>query len=171
MKKTILTVLLSFLVLSSVSKAEIDLPDGWRYPTKEETTDGLIKWRHEHPNRFLFIRDDFNGDGVLDESKLLVNDEKDKMALFVFLSKGKQYEQIILVEQDKVWISSMGIQVASPGKYQTVCGKGYFKCEPGLPDFLTLENPAIDFFEYASADVYFYWNETSGKFDNMQMSD
>lgn len=158
-------------VMLSVCIAGSVLPNGWRYPTEEETADGLIKWRHEHPRRFLYISDDFNGDGVLDESKLLVSDEENKMALFVFISNGSKHKQIILVEQEKVWIARMGIQVADPGEYQTVCGKGYFACESGLPDVLVLKYPAIDFFKFASANVYFYWDGEAKKFKSIQISD
>jgi len=50
----------------------------------------------------------------------------------------------------------MGIEKASPGKYGTACGKGYFEYTDEPPE-IALKYDAIDYFKYESANSFFIW--------------
>ena len=65
----------------------------------------------------------------------------------------------------------MGINTVKPGEYKTVCGKGYFKCEKGEPEVLKLKRPAIDYFKFQSANSFFFWDDKTGDFKRIWISD
>jgi hypothetical protein len=144
---------------------------GWRPPAQSELGDDL-GWRKDHPNQFLVVNADFDGDGKEDIASLLVNDKENKMGLFVKLSTSPERKEIKLVEfDDRSWIEAMGISVVKPGNYRTACGKGYFECKKGEPEILTLKNPAIDFFKFDSANSYFFWDAKAKSFQRIWISD
>ena len=171
MKSLILTVSI-FLVFNIMVLADQKLPEGWRDPSKDEITDDAFKERGKDPNRYLATKADFNGDGIIDTAKMLVNDSKNKMGLFVFISKEGKFETILLDEIDgKSWVDAMGISVANSGEYKTACGKGYWECEEGVPEVLILKHPAIDYFKFESANSFFVWDDISKSFKRIWMSD
>ena len=47
---------------------DIELPSGWRNPNREEITN---KWRPEGSGPYLVVKEDFNGDGKVDEARIL----------------------------------------------------------------------------------------------------
>ena len=154
------------------ASASAAIPDGWRVPTANETTYD-IPIREEDPNRYLLTEADFNGDGRVDVARILINDKKDKMALFVFLS-GKATSTAILLTQmdDKSWVRRMGVEKLEPGKYQTACGRGYGTgCPEDSPATIVLERPAIKYFQLESASYIFVWDEVSKSFKKVWMTD
>jgi hypothetical protein len=143
---------------------------GWRAPTTSELSDDFA-WRKENANLYLKAKADFDGDGKEDEASLLINDKENKMGLFVTLfSQGKKS---ILLEtiKDKKNIIGMGIKSAKSGKYKTACGKGYWDCKKGEPAELNLRMPAMDLFQYESANSFFVWDSKIKKFKRIWMSD
>lgn len=146
------------------------IPDGWRAPTVLETAYD-IPIRERDPNRYLFTEADFNGDGKADIARILVNDKKNKMALFIFLSN--ETTALILTElEDKSWVSRMGVSKLEVGEYPTACAKGYGRpCKEGAPSVIILSNPAINFFQLESASSAFIWEESSNSFKRIWMSD
>jgi hypothetical protein len=65
----------------------------------------------------------------------------------------------------------MGIKSAKSGKYKTACGKGYWDCKKGEPAELNLRMPAMDLFQYESANSFFVWDSKIKKFKRIWMSD
>ena|SRR5438034_11752653 len=142
---------------------------GWRAPTEEETNQD---WRNDDANRYLVAHGDFNGDGTPDEARLLVKADGSGMALFAFVSWNGSSIPILLDEIDKDgWLDAMGVSLAPPGRYRTACGKGYVDCEPGEPEELHLQHPAIDYFKEGSANSFFHWDFPRGAFKRTWMSD
>ncbi len=146
---------------------EIILPQGWRLPTNIETQD---KWRDENVyyrcldvdegvNRCLSVKADFNGDGVMDEARLLMRDKPPGLGLFAFVSqKDGTFKTFLLDEKkDTNYIRSLGIEKVSPGRYKTVCGKGIRDCRESEVEEVLLRYDAIGYFKVESARMFFYW--------------
>jgi len=145
------------------------LPAGWRSPTPEEMAQ---EWRKNDPLRSFRVRADFNGDGVMDEAQLLVRSDGSGMALVAFLSNPQGFTPVILDEiNEPGWLDVMGVALATPGKYRTACGKGYFDCGPDEPEVLVLERPGIDYFKEESANSFFYWDGKTASFKRVWISD
>lgn len=144
------------------------IPDGWRTPTREESNQD---WRNDKPDRYLSIKADFNGDGITDEAKLLMENNGSRMALFAFISQGNGIKSFQLDSLDSEYIASMGISIVGKGKYKTACGKGYFNCKPGEPEEIRITLPSIDFFKTESANSYFYWDTKTKQFKKIWISD
>jgi hypothetical protein len=146
------------------------IPDGWRAPTVLETAYD-IPIREQDPNRYLFTEADFNGDGKADMARILVNDKKNKMALFIFLSNDST--ALLLIElEDKSWVSRMGVSKLEVGEYPTACARGYGRpCKEGEPSVIILSNPAISFFQLESGSYAFVWEGSSDSFKRIWMSD
>jgi len=161
--------ILFLVIFSLLCIAAQPLPDGWRTPTRKEANQD---WRNDARHRYLEINADFNGDGLIDKAMLLVEKKGHKMALFAFVSQSKSFKEYRLAVEDNVkWLDVMGIDVVKKGKYKTVCGKGYFECEPSYPNEINLKYEGINYFRESSATVYFYWNDKTMQFDHMQIID
>lgn len=156
----------------SCFSGEVSLPEGWRLPTASETARGQ-DWRKESPNHYLTASADFNGDGIIDKSMLLVGKKGTGLALFAFVSQENGTVKTYLLDEIKnnELIEVMGVSVAQPGRYKTACGKGYFECQKGEPEEIFLQNPAIDYFKEESANSFFYWDESIKNFRRIWMSD
>jgi hypothetical protein len=154
-------------LFSSVAVAQ-ELPEGWRRPTRSETSGA---WRKESPTRFLVIKGDFDGDGKQDIAELLVNPSIKQFGVFVKLAGAGQWQPLITFDLDA--IGRYAIDFVKPGKYKTACGKGYgdYACAHGEPDFLVLKHPAVDFIYTHSGDIIDYWDQKSKSFHEVQMSD
>lgn len=165
--KTIIVIAFALLMQLDISAQSMS---GWRAPTKAELADET-GWRKEDTALYLTAKADFDGDGKQDEVSLLINDEKNKMGLFVELG-SQPGNKIRLDEIDGMsWIEVMGVRIAKPGKYKTACGKGYWDCKEGEPEALNLKLPAIDYFNYGSANSFFIWDKKTRQFERMWMSD
>lgn len=172
-----LKVIFIFLLFTipSFAKDNITLPEGWRYPTKEELSDELE--RGDSPTKYAKAVADFNGDGIDDQAYLLKSTKYSGEGLLVYLSdKQKGFRWLTLAKIDwgkkypKVNLS-MGVDIVSPGKYKTACGKGYFKCEKGEPEILELKRPSINYFKLGSASSFFFWDDKINNFKSIAISD
>lgn len=146
------------------------LPPGWRLPSSAETK---AEWRNEAPSRYLVVKADFNGDGTMDEARLLLRDADPGFGLFAFISqKDSSFKAYALEEvKDPNYIEFMGITVVPPGFYRTACGKGYFDCNEGETEEILLRHHAINYFKEGSANSYFYWDNVTEAFKRIWISD
>ena len=148
---------------------DIELPSGWRNPNREEITD---KWRPEGSGPYLVVKEDFNGDGKVDEARILVRNNGQGIGLFVFLSDDNSIRTIQLDSlEGSRWIRIMGITTAKPGKYKTACGKGYGNVKGDEPDVIILRYPGINYFMVESANSFFHWDESTRSFQRTWISD
>ena len=156
------------VLLSTVARAQ-DLPEGWRRPTRSESSGD---WRKKNPTRFVVVKGDFDGDGRPDVAELLVNPSTKQFALFVSLSSAQKW-QMLNKPYDMAAFDRFGIDNPKPGKYETACGKGYgdYACAHGEPDWLKLTTPAIDFFYTESSESVFYGDTKAKQFREALISD
>lgn len=148
---------------------DIHLPQGWRIPTSSETKE---EWRNKDSNRYLSVKANFNGDGVMDQARLLIRIKDSALGLFAFVSqKDGTYKTYLLDEiKDTDYIKVMGITIAPPGKYITACGKGAYECIDDPPE-IYLQNYAIDYFKFDSANMYFFWDQATQRFKSVGIND
>jgi hypothetical protein len=127
------------------------------------------EWRATDPDRYLRAQADFDGDGVVDEARLMIAGDGKTYALLVYPSSLQR--QVVLEEESAPFLDVMGISVAIPGTYRTACGKGYWKCEQDEPPEITLTMPGIDYFREASANSFFWWDKKTRSFKRIWISD
>jgi hypothetical protein len=65
----------------------------------------------------------------------------------------------------------MGIDTVTTGDYKTACGKGYWECKKSEPEILNLKHVAINYFKFESANSFFYWDDKTGSFKRIWISD
>ncbi len=163
--------ILLFCLNQSILCQTIDIfPNGWSITEeKNYNSENLQFFKGNIPNH---IEADFNGDKNTDHAYILINQNKNKFALFVRLGNEKE---LIKLEEYRIennnYIIYMGISIVKPGKYKTACGKGYWDCEPDEPDEIVLLNPSINFYLFESANSFFYWDDTIGRFKRIWISD
>jgi hypothetical protein len=161
-----ITIIFTMLIIACSS----GLPSGWRLPTNEELRD---TWRDESDSRYATVKGDFNGDGIIDEAKLLLRKDGNALGLFVFLSQKDgafkifQLDEINAVE----YIQVMGIEKVERGTYKTACGKGYWDCQDDEPSEIILHNDAIDYYKIQSVNSFFYWDKGANSFKRIWISD
>jgi hypothetical protein len=147
------------------------LPDGWRYPTPEETyiDDGPFKGN----NKYLKAFADFNGDKYIDTAMILMREDGSGIGLFVFLKSDGRDTAILLDTVDNANSAKyMGVSVAKAGTFKTACAKGYGPpCGKDEPEEVTVPFRAIDFFAFESSNSYFYWDTSDSKFKRVWISD
>lgn len=155
---------------SCSKKDNLSLPQGWRMPLISEISDD---WRKKDIGNYLLVRGDFNGDGVIDEARLLVREDGSGLGLFAFVSQGNHTFKIYLLDEMKgpISIHAMGIKKVSPGLYKTACGKGYWKCRKDEVPEITIQHDAIDYFKTESANSFFYWDIQASAFKRIWVSD
>jgi hypothetical protein len=142
----------------------------WRTPTMADLGDGS-EWRKEKAELYLIARADFDGDGVEDMARLLINDKEDKIGLFVTFESRKNSPQLLLESiNDKKVIKNIGIRIAPPDRYKTTCGKGYRPCKTDEPLEIQINYPAIDLFQYEGGNSFFIW-DGKDNFTRIRMSD
>ncbi len=143
----------------------------WRLPTMTDLGD-YSEWRKEKAELYLTARADFDGDGVEDMARLLINDKENKIGLFVTLESPKGSPYILLESiNDKKVIKNVGIRVALPDRYKTACGKGYRTCKTNEPLEIQIDYSAIDLFQYEGANSFFVWDSKENTFRRIWMSD
>jgi len=97
--------------------------------------------------------------------------------LFVFLSQSNGIFKSYRLDEDNnnthTRLTGMGIDKVSPGRYETACGKGYGRpcCETNEAPEIHIDNEAINYFVYESANSYFYWDVTTQAFKQVWISD
>lgn len=143
----------------------------WRVPTIADFGD-YSKWRKEEAELYLTARADFNGDGMEEIARLLINDKENKVGLFLTLESSKNSPSILLESiNDKKVIKNVGIRVAPPDSYKTACGKGYGTCKADEPLEIQINYPAIDLFQYEGANSFFVWDSKGNTFRRIWMGD
>jgi len=142
----------------------------WRVPAMADLGDDS-EWRKENAELYLTARADFNGDGVEETARLLINDKENKVGLFVTLESDKKRPSLLLESiNDKKVMQNMAIRVAPADRYKTACGKGYRPCKTDEPLEIQINYPAIDLFQYKSGSSFFIWNGKDN-FTRVRMSD
>jgi hypothetical protein len=145
--------------------ASLATPEGWRIVHNQEVADE--GWRVDDADGFLQAEADFDGDGSADLAFLAQHKNTKEYGLFVRTNK---YRSPRLLEKLD-GIQNVGISVLKSGKYKTACGKGYnLECK-GVPDEVSLANPAIELFWYGSSSLVHAWIPSKQKFVSYQLSD
>jgi hypothetical protein len=151
------------------------IPHGWRVPTSAELQDPNDAWRKKDKNGYLKVESDFNGDGVIDEAKLLIYKKNgSRLALFAFVSQEDgSFKPFLLIEisDDPSNFRRLGIEKVSGGTYLTACGKGITDCGPGEPDKVIILYNGINFFQEDGASMYFYWDPAMKDFKKAYIDD
>jgi hypothetical protein len=118
----------------------------------------------------LIARADFDGDGKTDEAVLVVSTSGPASALVVI--RGGAKAPIVLEEFNAPgWLDAMGVEVAKPGSYPTVCGKSYVACKPDEAKVVVLKRPGIDLFKEGSANSIFIYDDGAKVFRRAWISD
>jgi hypothetical protein len=151
---------------------------GWKCPVGSNYGK---KWRTRYPNRALFIKGDFDGNGKLDKAEILDHVNGPRLGLFVKLDSGKTCLLFDTNElkgnPEKIWSyysRLYGVQIVKPGFYETACGKGYWPCKTSEGELPLIEIKAVGIalFHYdAGGTTYFYWDQKIGKFMSVIIDD
>lgn len=144
------------------------IPVGWKVPIVKKLK---VKWRDSSPNKFTSFNADINGDGIDDVTRILIKNDGKTFGLFVWLSGGKNAPISLIEGEDIANLDVMGIRFVKPGKYTTVCGKGYVDCERGKNEEVDLKYFAIDYFKNESANSFFIWDPARKAFIREWISD
>ena len=150
------------------------LLDGYQMPTADDMKHDWAVFGDyvtDPPHR---ISADFNGDGSPDHAFILLSSVGYGVRLAALVSRGAEFRPLKLLEFEAGNIYSQHryiVGVVPPGPYKTAAGKGYFEVDEENPAELVLSNPAIDFIYTESANSYLYWDEESGRFRQVQISD
>lgn len=128
-------------------------------------------WRNNYPAKGAEVVGDFDGDGKPDRATLLVFNANKNLGLFIFLSGDRAGWRKVDVLRDPQAIHSMGIEMLHPGNYPTACGKGYFPCKRGEPEYIDFDTDAINYFKIESANRNIFFDKRSRSFRKVWMSD
>jgi hypothetical protein len=146
-------------------------PSGWRFPNSSDRTG---EW--EGTRSPFHIRGDFNGDGLVDDARILLRKGGVGWAVFAFLRNGNGTTRAIkLIEATRESSSPQRfvLETIRPSKinFSTACGKGYFECERGEPLTIQFHLPSISFCLRESSCWVFVWQASSARFQRIRMSD
>jgi len=163
-----------FLVTTGCAR----FPYSARWPTPTGWTESRGKlfdqtWRSKSPDRFLRVAADFNGDGIEDKARLMVNQNTGRIGLWVALTLGDRATNDILLDEvaDASVGSQMGIALVGPGTYKTGCGKGYWNCDSTESPEITVRGAALRYFKEQSAESYWVCDSTVNSMRRIWMSD
>jgi hypothetical protein len=155
------------LVAAAFSSAQT-FPPGWRKPSGNHIS---AEWRKKSPTRFLTADGDFDGDGKLDFAQLLISTASMRCALFVRLSTENHDWGEPIWRSDRPGCEHFGIQIARPGKRETLCSSDPSSCGPNDPVSLTLTTDGIVFVSQGTASTIAYWDKAVKKFRWAPLSD
>lgn len=151
--------------------ARTDVPDGWRRPDPDEIAQ---TWRDDRPHRYLRIRADFTGDGLVDEAAFLVEVPETRLVLVMLEAQKDGPPTIDLIDElgDVAALEAAGIDLVPPGTQRVMCDEADTACGPqdGKRP-LTITTPAITYFKPESARRLLYWNPTTRQLDQAWTSD
>lgn len=168
------SILSLLLALTSQVAFAVEPPAGWRLPTKKELAAEPLRSRSS--TKSAEVVGDFNGDGTKDHAYLFKSTKFSGEGLVVRLSslKGFIWKIIDQIDWGKEYPNvdlAMGIDLVKPGVYKTACAKGYWECDLNEPEVLKLKTPAIWHFRFESAASIWYWDNKSGEFKQVWISD
>jgi hypothetical protein len=127
------------LLLTTFSWQSLSLspPSGWRLPDHREIDQ---QWRAASPTRYIVARGDFTGDGSQDTALILVRNDGTVFAPFFALTGKGRSIHVFRCEKplDMGYLEEKGLKLSRPGTYRTACGKGYYDCEPGEKESITI---------------------------------
>ncbi len=144
----------------------VPLPDRWRLPTASEVEGENSRLRDQDGRRFLQAQGDFDGDGSLDEARLLVDTAAEKYGLLVKMS-GRGW--VVLTDGPAARLRQIGVSSTPPGGYLTACGKGYDVGVDCGDDEIRLANAGLELFVFESSSSLFHW--TGDRFSSVPTSD
>src|SRR6266545_5577890 len=156
--------------LAFFERTAASLVSGYRLPS-----DGDFKNYWTHYGSFVYktrddadstkapywTKGDFNNDGIVDYTYILIRTTDGSKSLFAFLSNGNRYSSISLQEgfQDE-----MGLATQPGGTFTTAAGKGYSELSAEQPAKIRVEKHAIAFFMFESAASLFIWEHSRKAF-------
>jgi hypothetical protein len=121
---------------------------GWRLPVAGELRS---EWRLGPKGNYASVRGDFDGDGKLDEARLMVSTDGRGVGVVAELSRlGTKVVVTIPGE-----IGSLGIAPLAPGHYSTTCGQNH-DCEGDEIPEVALPWVGLDVFKDLDLDSVFY---------------
>jgi hypothetical protein len=165
----VLVTTLTTFAPGGLAKVTLSLPDGWRAPRADETAQS---WRSSSPSRYLSITGDFTGDGNIDTAMILVRGDGSGLAPFVAITGPDHRSRFLQGEETNPisYLRDEGIKLLRPGKYVTVCGKGY-GCGEGDKKSVTISTDAVEFFKYQGPARLIFWDESKGALSEVWLSD
>ncbi|MDR3000719.1 MAG: hypothetical protein LBU89_05590 [Fibromonadaceae bacterium] len=108
-------------------------PEEWRFPNDARELASFPIRRDNSNNLLTYVKEDFNGDGLIDAAAYLLNPEKGQVALFINLSQSDgSYELKPYGNADRNTIVENGIMPAPPGEYVTVSREKIILEKPGF---------------------------------------
>ncbi|HEY9135824.1 MAG TPA: hypothetical protein VIM85_08520 [Pseudomonadales bacterium] len=156
----------------------LDLPEGWRYPTKQELSDD---YRKHFSVELVEAKGDYNGDSKPDTALILVSTQFQGDGLFVYLSNPNGYSWLPLSIDnwdksypDKNYIYSgpnMGIGTLSIEDTKKYIKRSIDRYGSEAPKDKVISTPSLDFFRLESAGSLYYWSKSEGKFIRYWYSD
>ncbi len=169
----IVMVLTTCICMLSSAMAESELPAGYKAIVFSEKDP--VEWRHEDKSMYLRVEADFNGDGVIDEARILRSEDDARIALFCFLKdKDGNFTTFRLKEfDDPKFDYSSGDKEEKAGNIPHGCWKGIWirDLNKGEPKSIELKNSAVNLFSNEGSSQYFYWDESIKDFKNVWISD
>jgi len=155
---------LTFCFFNSSCLAEVTkYPEGWNFPADDETSQ---TWRKSDSQKFLAVSGDFNGDGRVDDAKILLSEDKKLLGLFVFLSNFQDSYKIIELDQKAYeYIDVIGIELFEKGIYRQRGDKAFHEGD------ISFKNDSIKYFKYDGAYGVYSWNAKFGKFEFVGLND
>jgi hypothetical protein len=153
----------------SEAATNFDLPPGSRLPEKTEVQQD---WRSSSPTRYLTVTGDFVGIGHPETAHILVRTDGSGFAPFIAVRRGgatRVYQGEKTNEMG--YLQKEGIKIAKPGTYVTACGKGYFDCDAGEKESVTISTDGVEFFEDEGASRLIYWDPQKKHFAEVWLSD
>ncbi|MBC8380050.1 MAG: hypothetical protein H8E58_00880 [SAR92 clade bacterium] len=164
--------------LFPVSALALDLPEGWRYPTKKELSDD---YRVHFSVELVKATGDYNGDSKIDAALILVSTEFQGDGLFIHLSNPNGYSWLRLnidnwdkTYPDKGYIYSglnMGIDTLSVQDTKKIIQRSIQRFESDPPKDKTITTESLSYFRLESAGSLFYWSKSENKFIRYWYSD
>jgi len=133
--------------------------DSYVYKTKDD------EGKHKAP---YWTKGLFNNDEVTDYVYILISNKDNLKYTYAFLSKGKEYEVVLLDNTGKY---EMGLATQDSGKVVTASGKGYWKPTEKDPPEVNVKRHAIAYFKFESAGSIFLWDDKNQKLNRHWTSD
>ncbi|MDB3990018.1 hypothetical protein N9435_09890 [Pseudomonadales bacterium] len=164
--------------LFPVSALALDLPEGWRYPTKKGLSDD---YSVHFSAELVKATGDYNGDSKVVTALILVSTEFQGDGLFIHLSNPNGYSWLPLnidnwdkTYPDKGYIYSglnMGIDTLSVQDTKKLIQRSIQKFESDPPKDKTITTESLSYFRLESAGSLFYWSKSENKFIRYWYSD